>query len=79
LYIKMLRELGLLTNSQDRTTLESQSLKTERRIPMSIEENKALADRWFDEVWNKVNLTAVDELCTTNFTFSYAEPGVSND
>ena len=46
---------------------------------MSIEENKALAGRWLDEVWNKVNLTAVDELCTTDFTFSYAEPGVSND
>ncbi len=46
---------------------------------MSIEENKALAGRWLDEVWNKVNLAAVDELCTTNFTFSYAAPGVSND
>ena len=46
---------------------------------MSIEENKALAGRWLDEIWNKVNLAAVDELCTTNFTFSYAAPGVSND
>jgi len=46
---------------------------------MSIEENKALAGRWLDDVWNKVNLAAVDELCTTNFTFSYAAPGVSND
>jgi steroid delta-isomerase-like uncharacterized protein len=46
---------------------------------MSIEENKALARRWLDEVWNKVNLAEVDELCTTDFTFSYAAPGVSND
>ena len=46
---------------------------------MSIEENTALARRWFDEVWNKVNLAEVDELCTTDFTFSYAAPGVSND
>ena len=46
---------------------------------MSIEENKTLAGRWLDEIWNKVNLAAVDELCTTNFTFSYAAPGVSND
>jgi hypothetical protein len=46
---------------------------------MSIEENKVLAGRWLDEVWNKVNLAVVDELCTTDFAFSYAAPGVSND
>jgi steroid delta-isomerase-like uncharacterized protein len=46
---------------------------------MSIEKNKALARRWLDEVWNKVNLAVVDELSATDFTFSYAAPGVSND
>jgi steroid delta-isomerase-like uncharacterized protein len=46
---------------------------------MSIEENKALARRWLEEVWNKVNLATVDKLCTANFTFNYAAPGVSND
>ena len=46
---------------------------------MSIEENKALACRWFEEVWNQVNLATVDELCTANFTFNCAAPGVSND
>lgn len=46
---------------------------------MSIEENKALARRWLDEVWNKVNLAAVDELCATNFMFNYAAPGASSD
>jgi steroid delta-isomerase-like uncharacterized protein len=46
---------------------------------MSIEENKALARRWLEEVWNKVNLDAVDELCTTNFSFNYAAPRASSD
>ena len=46
---------------------------------MSVEANKALARRWLDEVWNKVNLVAVDELCATNFMFNYAAPGASCD
>jgi steroid delta-isomerase-like uncharacterized protein len=29
---------------------------------MSVAENKAIVRRWFEEVWNKGNLDAVDEL-----------------
>jgi len=46
---------------------------------MSLEENKVLVRHLFKEVWNKANLNIVDELCATNFTFSYAPSGISND
>ena len=34
---------------------------------MSTEDNKALAQRWLDEVWNKGNLSFIDELIAPNY------------
>jgi steroid delta-isomerase-like uncharacterized protein len=46
---------------------------------MSIEENKALARRWNEEIWSKGNLAAVGELLATNFVFNYPAPGLAPD
>jgi len=46
---------------------------------MGIEENKTLAARWTEEIWNQGNMAAVDELCAPNFTFNYAFPGMPPD
>ncbi len=46
---------------------------------MTIEENKGLAARWTEEIWNQGNMAAVDEICTPNFTFNYALPGMPPD
>lgn len=46
---------------------------------MSIEENKAVARRWNDEIWNKGNLAAIDELMATDFIWHSAPPGVAPD
>jgi predicted ester cyclase len=39
------------------------------------EENKALAKRFYEEVFNKKNLNAIDELCDPNFVDHSAMPG----
>lgn len=46
---------------------------------MSTEENKAIARRWNEEVWNKGNLAAIDELFITDFVFNYPPPGAAPD
>jgi predicted ester cyclase len=46
---------------------------------MSVEENKAVARRWNDEIWNKGNIAAVDEIMATNFVWLNAPPGVPSD
>ncbi len=46
---------------------------------MSLDENKALARRWMEEIWRKGNLSVVDEFLATNFVFNYAPPGVAPD
>jgi len=46
---------------------------------MSIEENKAVARRWNDEIWNKGNLAAIDELMASNFVWRNAPPGMASD
>jgi len=46
---------------------------------MSIEENKAIVRRWNDEVYDKGNLAAIDELFATNFVWHFAPPGVTPD
>ena len=46
---------------------------------MSIEENKVLASRWTEEIWNQGNLAAIDDLCAPNFVFNYAPPGMVPD
>lgn len=43
---------------------------------MSVEENKALANRWMKEVWQEVNTASIDELLAPNYNFNYAPPGV---
>ncbi|MBA7613336.1 hypothetical protein ES703_20583 [subsurface metagenome] len=42
---------------------------------MSVEENKAIARRWNDEIWNKGNIAAIDELMAANFLWLNAPPG----
>src|SRR5438552_13736454 len=42
---------------------------------MSVEENKALARRFVDEVANKANMAAVDELVSTGFIDHTPFPG----
>ena len=43
---------------------------------MSAEENIALARRWFEEVWNKGNASAIDALTTEDFVLHHpARPG----
>jgi steroid delta-isomerase-like uncharacterized protein len=46
---------------------------------MGTEENKNLAARWTEEIWNQGNMVAVDELCGPNFTFNHAFPGIPAD
>jgi steroid delta-isomerase-like uncharacterized protein len=46
---------------------------------VSVEEPKALASRWTEEIWNRGNMAAVDELCAPSFVFNYPAPGVTSD
>ena len=39
------------------------------------EQNKALAKRFYEEIFNKKNLNAIDELCAPNFVDHSAMPG----
>ena len=39
---------------------------------MSTEENKAIARRWVEEIWDKGSVAAMDELLAANFVFNYA-------
>ena len=48
-------------------------------INMSAEESKAILRRWFEEVWDKRNLAAIDEIVSDNFVFHNAPPGISPD
>ena len=43
---------------------------------MSIEENKAIGRRWVEEIWDKGNLAAFDELLAPQFVCNYAPPEV---
>ncbi len=43
---------------------------------MSAEENKALGRRWVEEIWDKANLAAFDELLAPEFVCNYAPPDV---
>jgi predicted ester cyclase len=40
-------------------------------INLSLEENKAIARRWNDEIWSKGSLAAIDELFATDFVSHY--------
>ncbi len=44
---------------------------------MSTEQNKTLARRWLEEVINKKNLTAIDELFATNLVDHALPPGLA--
>jgi steroid delta-isomerase-like uncharacterized protein len=46
---------------------------------MSLEENKALARRWNEEIWSKGNIAAIDELMATNFVWHTHFPGIAPD
>jgi steroid delta-isomerase-like uncharacterized protein len=46
---------------------------------MSVEENKAIELRFFEEVVNKRNLAVIDELFATNFVDHSAVPGIAAD
>ena len=46
---------------------------------MTIEQNRAIARRWMNELWQKNNKAAFDELLAPDFTFNYAAPGVTSD
>ncbi len=46
---------------------------------MSLEENKAIARRWNDEIWNKGNIAAIDELMAANFTWHTPFAGMASD
>ncbi len=46
---------------------------------MSLEENKAIELRFFEEVVNKGNLAIIDEIVAANFVQHDAPPGLSAD
>ena len=46
---------------------------------MSVEETRAVAQRWMEEVWQKASPAAIDELLAADFSFNYASPGVAPD
>jgi len=46
---------------------------------MTVEENKAIARRWNEEVWGKGDLAAAGELLATDFVFNYPPPEVAPD
>lgn len=46
---------------------------------MGIEENRNLAARWTEDIWNRGSIAAIDNICAPDFTFNYAFPGMSSD
>jgi len=46
---------------------------------MPVEENKAIARRWNEEIWSKGNLAVIDELLAPNFVFNYPTTGATPD
>ena len=46
---------------------------------MSIEETRAIARRWIDEIWDKPNEAAFNELLADNFSYTYPDPGMPPD
>ncbi len=46
---------------------------------MSVEENKAIELRFFEEVVNKGELAAIDELCAADFVGHDPPPGIAPD
>lgn len=46
---------------------------------MSVEQTRAIARRWMEDVWQKASPSAMDELLAPDFTFNYAAPGMNPD
>lgn len=46
---------------------------------MSIEQNKAIARHWMDEIWQNASEAVIDELLADNFVFNYASSGTNPD
>ena len=42
-----------------------------------VEKNKAIARLWFEEVWNKENLSLMDEICATDFIIHWSGGSVN--
>ena len=43
------------------------------------DEIKKLVTRWIEDVWNKADLTIIDEICSPDFTFNWAPPGTESN
>ncbi len=46
---------------------------------MSLDENKALVRRYIEEVYNKGNVAAIDELLAHDFVHHFLPPGMGTD
>jgi steroid delta-isomerase-like uncharacterized protein len=46
---------------------------------MSAEDSRAVAQRWMQEVWQKGDAAAMDELLAADFVFNYPSPGARGD
>ena len=49
----------------------------ENQDTTQIEENKATARLWIEEVWNKENIPLMDEICTTDFKMHWSGGSVN--
>jgi steroid delta-isomerase-like uncharacterized protein len=43
---------------------------------MTIQENKDIARRWMQEIWQGASLATMEELFAANFVFNYVSPGL---
>ncbi len=46
---------------------------------MSVEENKALDRRWYEEVWNQGNVASYEELASPDLVTHNPPPGITGD
>ncbi len=46
---------------------------------MSLEENKALDRRWFEEAWNQGNVASYEELASPDLVVHNSPPGITGD
>ena len=46
---------------------------------MSAEDSKTILRRWFEEIWDKRNLDAIDGFIAADFVFHNAPPGIPPD
>ncbi len=46
---------------------------------MSVEQNKAIDRRWFEEVWNKGSVASYEELASPDLVAHNTPPGITGD